>query len=457
MKTSKAYFEQIIREECETVLLEGTLPGFRPLAKKAKRGMTQEEYEESLEAETLAAWRTLKAEYPAKTLRILAARRLHGGAKKSQHKKGKALDVFIPKEGKGEDGMEWRKNFVGAAQRAGFTSFGFGRYTIHIDTRTSPGWWTYDDKGREINRNTKPNKFHEIWRDRVPEEFRRTSQDFLGITGFEVKRNLNDPPWLGDRRRPTEDKEWLEKATETWWSEHIWDNLRRTGKVLWDHIQKHPKPDTAPEPQLQYWEGFLHRYFSLVDDFLHNEPEEHILFGKEPIELREKIILGIYLEDPLTGAEMTIEEALKTNIEEIRRQTRAASDEAYSGLPDFYNLKHIVSEWINKVWTNPFTDEAHWLRECSHECTEKARKENPELSDVGFARQKGLRAEIARCTKECIEGKRVEDEKKWWEPEEDPPKKVWDKKMNFQAAPAVPDPERRDRYLPVKGPKGGAS
>ena len=122
---------------------------------------------------------------------------------------------------------------------------------------------------------------------------------------------------------------------------------------------------------------------------------------------------------------MSIEESLHTNMEEIRRQIHAASDEAYAGVPDFYSLRHIVSEWINKVWANPVDEDVHLLRDCSRECTEKFRKENPELSDVGFARQEGLRQKISRCTRDCMDLKKAEDEEadqyRWYEPEEDPP------------------------------------
>ena len=279
-----------------------------------------------------------------------------------------------------------------------------------------------------------------MFSDRVPEEFRSKTNPFLGSFGLEVDRDANRPPYFGGMPPWEEEESWLREKSEDFWNEYIWDNIKSMAKILWDHVQKHPKREDDPGTQLKRWEGIGHRFDSLMDDFLHNEPEEHVLFGREPVEIRGKILKGILLEDPLTGAEMTAEEALHTNIEEIRKQMHAASDEAYTFVPDLYGLRHIVSEFVNKIWSNPVNEEVHWLKDCSHECTEKFRKETPELSDIGFFRQKGIRREIARCTKNCVDAKRAEEDRAWWEPEEDPP--TW-KRGDFEFKGSVPDPERR--------------
>ena len=89
----------------------------------------------TLEPDTMDSWRELLAEWP-EPLEVADSYRPTGGAAASQHKFGKALDVRVPLKARaGKTGaIEWRRKFIGAAQRAGFNAFGIGYATVHIDT-----------------------------------------------------------------------------------------------------------------------------------------------------------------------------------------------------------------------------------------------------------------------------------------------------------------------------------
>ncbi|MFV0432344.1 MAG: YcbK family protein [Alphaproteobacteria bacterium] len=62
-----------------------------------------------------------------------------GGASNSQHVQGVAFDVRVP--------MSRRAQFYKAAKAAGFTAYGWGNRTVHIDMGPKR-WWTYDNQGR---------------------------------------------------------------------------------------------------------------------------------------------------------------------------------------------------------------------------------------------------------------------------------------------------------------------
>jgi hypothetical protein len=121
----------------------------------------------TLEPATMDAWRELLAEWP-EPLEVADSYRPTGGAAASQHKLGKALDVRVPTSARpGRPGaIEWRRRFIGAAQRAGFNAFGIGYGTVHIDTGPAR-WWTYS--GGDVVGF--PEKLEGKFSDRVPPEF----------------------------------------------------------------------------------------------------------------------------------------------------------------------------------------------------------------------------------------------------------------------------------------------
>ncbi len=133
----------------------------------------------TLEPETMDAWRYLVAEWP-ELLEVKASYRPVGGAAKSQHKIGRALDVKVPAAGRpGAPGaIQWRRVFVAAAQRAGFAGFGLGFGTVHLDTGPRR-WWTYSG-GTMVGY---PEKLAAKFADRVPPEFAAAGNDVPDLTG----------------------------------------------------------------------------------------------------------------------------------------------------------------------------------------------------------------------------------------------------------------------------------
>jgi len=84
---------------------------------------------------------------------------LIGGAKNSQHVHGVAFDVIVP--------MSNRESFYSCAKKSGFTGFGWGNRTVHIDMGPTR-WWTYGD-------DKKPKKGSEKYKflHKAPQNFKR--------------------------------------------------------------------------------------------------------------------------------------------------------------------------------------------------------------------------------------------------------------------------------------------
>lgn len=126
-----------------------------------------------LTAETAAAFEKLCRSYGG-NLRVNSHFR---SGSSGQHGKGKALDISFPI---GTYSMAQRKQFVGRAQRAGFTGFGLAAWGVHVDTGASR-WWTYDQNNDDLSGSA---NFDQRWRDRVPEEFRSAGGGVPNMTGF---------------------------------------------------------------------------------------------------------------------------------------------------------------------------------------------------------------------------------------------------------------------------------
>lgn len=129
----------------------------------------------TLEPNTMDAWRRLASEWPEP----LTAKDSFRTTTKGQHFKGKAIDVKIPaayRAGKAGS-IDWRRRFVGAAQRAGFSAFGLGYGTVHIDTGPAR-WWTYK-QGGDVGY---PAKLGAEFADRVPAEFAAAGNDVPDLT-----------------------------------------------------------------------------------------------------------------------------------------------------------------------------------------------------------------------------------------------------------------------------------
>ena len=75
--------------------------------------------------------------------------------------------------------IQWRREFVAAAQRAGFTAFGLGYGTIHIDTGPAR-WWAY--QGGDVVGY--PGKLAPNLADRVPPEFAAAGNKVPDLTGL---------------------------------------------------------------------------------------------------------------------------------------------------------------------------------------------------------------------------------------------------------------------------------
>jgi len=103
--------------------------------------------------------------------RSRSANRAAHGASQSQHLHGRAFDLRVP---------HWaREDFYRHAKAAGFTAFGWGNGSVHVDTRAQRGdWWTYDDQknSRHVSGRKKMDFLY-----KAPESFR--AERGLELTG----------------------------------------------------------------------------------------------------------------------------------------------------------------------------------------------------------------------------------------------------------------------------------
>jgi hypothetical protein len=65
-----------------------------------------------------------------------------GGVSNSMHLQGIAVDVTVP--------HQYREEFYQAAKSAGFSAFGWGQNTVHIDMGKRR-WWTYNLEGKPLS------------------------------------------------------------------------------------------------------------------------------------------------------------------------------------------------------------------------------------------------------------------------------------------------------------------
>ena len=82
-----------------------------------------------------------------------------GGASNSQHLHGLAVDLTVP--------HAHRDELYRCAKEAGFTGFGWGSSSTHLDLGRAR-WWTYDDRGRALSGSAARAHLH-----KAPPQFRR--------------------------------------------------------------------------------------------------------------------------------------------------------------------------------------------------------------------------------------------------------------------------------------------
>jgi len=82
-----------------------------------------------------------------------------GGASDSQHLHGLAVDLTVP--------HAHREVLYLCAKEAGFTGFGWGSTSTHLDLGR-PRWWTYDDQGQVLSGASAMEHLH-----KAPRSFRR--------------------------------------------------------------------------------------------------------------------------------------------------------------------------------------------------------------------------------------------------------------------------------------------
>ena len=108
---------------------------------------------QALRVESRSRWRVVSGHRSREHNRAI------GGARHSQHVHGRAFDVIVPQ---GE-----REAFYSAAKAVGFTAFGWGNRTVHIDTGKRR-WWTYDDAGKHLGGRARHAHVH-----KAPASFKR--------------------------------------------------------------------------------------------------------------------------------------------------------------------------------------------------------------------------------------------------------------------------------------------
>ena len=84
---------------------------------------------------------------------------LVGGKKNSMHLKGIAFDIIVPQSN--------REAFYECAKKSGFTAFGWGGRTVHVDMGRRR-WWTYGDDKKDRSGDARYEFLH-----KAPSNFKR--------------------------------------------------------------------------------------------------------------------------------------------------------------------------------------------------------------------------------------------------------------------------------------------
>jgi hypothetical protein len=74
-----------------------------------------------------------------------------GGVSNSQHTNGLAFDVWVP--------HSHREEFYAASKTSGFSAFGWGNNSVHIDMGKKR-WWTYNDQGKNLSGSDRLKHLH---------------------------------------------------------------------------------------------------------------------------------------------------------------------------------------------------------------------------------------------------------------------------------------------------------
>jgi hypothetical protein len=179
-------------------------------------------YEVQLQPATYQAYKKLVDMWDYKKdgiLRPTSHFRPQNKNKGSQHGWARALDIAIPgrfpeddvnfmhSKQKQREHWEWKMRLVRAAYKLGFTSFGFGKNIVHIDTRgrgadvgqtnSKGSFWGYDSKGfigysalAQLKGAARQNKLKEMERYVPPGFFARMKQLRLRIDTDEVRKQV---------------------------------------------------------------------------------------------------------------------------------------------------------------------------------------------------------------------------------------------------------------------------
>ena len=147
----------------------------------------------------------------------------------NQHKAGKAFDILIPEDKRGivAEKMKWLEKVVEAAQKVGFTRFGFGLNNIHVDTKdATPAdfMWVYHSpiiySGDLLNATLKPFNKEPTTKDGKPtkhyEYFKKRDENYAIVKKYD--RFLNWIPYLSDG---------LRRVVKSKWQKRTFDKARR--------------------------------------------------------------------------------------------------------------------------------------------------------------------------------------------------------------------------------------
>ena len=152
----------IISAICALYLVKEKRPHLLPLYYKVPYTL-DECGGEDFSPKTLAALNTIR-ETTKRRYRILSAYRSPkhnkkaGGVEGSQHIKGIAIDLWVP--------HSHRNELYTAAKAAGFSGFGWGNNSVHLD-QGKKRWWTYDDNGDAVSGDKKLKYLH-----KAPDNFK---------------------------------------------------------------------------------------------------------------------------------------------------------------------------------------------------------------------------------------------------------------------------------------------